>query len=113
MALYTLAVTRLELAGSGAAPFQMGYWAVRETGFVAGLKGKRAATLQPLDEAVLSSLAALLEETVPRLAKQIRSGNFPVYSQDADCTGYCPYHTVCRVNQVRPLEEKLDKRFSL
>lgn len=113
LALYTLAVARLELAGPGAAPFQMGYWSIKETGFIAGLKGKKAATFEPLDDAVLQSLEMLLEETIPRLAGHIRLGDFPVYSQDPDCTGYCPFHTVCRVNQVRPLEEKLDKRFGL
>jgi len=110
LALYTLAVLRLKLAGE-ARPFQMGYWSIRETGFVAGFKGRRADTFQPLDAAVLQSLESILEETVPRLAAHIRAGAFPVYSQDPDCTGYCAFHTVCRVNQVRPLEEKLDKWF--
>ena len=88
----------------------MGFWSVRDKGFVSGFKGRGGDKLNPLEDAVLESLETILEETIPRLAKGIRTGAFPVYSLDEKCTGYCPYHTVCRVNQVRPLEERLAKR---
>lgn len=112
LALYTLAVQRLQMVGDEAVPFQMGYWNLRETGFEPGLKTGRRR-LQPLDRAVLESLETMLDDVVPRLAAGIREGQFPVFSQDPQCTGYCPYRTVCRVNQVRPLQEALDKRFDL
>ena len=46
-----------------------------------------------------------LEETVAALVRGIRRGEFPVHSTDDRCTGYCPYATVCRINQVRSLEK--------
>jgi RecB family exonuclease len=106
LALYTLAVYRLGIAAPGAVPFQMGYWSLRETGFVAGLKGKA----RPIDAAVLSSLETILDGLVPKLVESMRAGQFPVDSRDAHCTGRCVYSTVCRVNEVRPLADKLNKR---
>jgi ATP-dependent helicase/nuclease subunit B len=105
LVLYTLAVQRLDLAGPDAKPFFMGYWSIRETGLVGGMKGSRKANLEPLDEAVLNSLEAMLEEVIPKLAAGIRSGIFPVNNEDPDCTTFCAYNTVCRVNQIRPLQE--------
>lgn len=110
LVLYTLAVQRLDLIGNDAAPFLMGYWSIRETGFVDGVKGSRRNRLAPLDEAVLSSLEAILEEIIPRLAEGIRDGDFSLNVVDPDCTAFCPYNTVCRVNQVRPLQEKLNRQ---
>jgi hypothetical protein len=106
LALYTLAVARMNLAGENALPFQMGYWSIREKGFVPGLKGKAI----PFDEAGLRSLEQLLEMVLPTLVQGMRSGEFPVDSRVKDCTSRCPYNTVCRVNQIRPLAEKLNKR---
>ncbi|MCH7989184.1 MAG: exodeoxyribonuclease V subunit gamma [Planctomycetes bacterium] len=104
LVLYTLAVQRLDLAGPDAKPFLMGYWSIRETGFVGGMKGSRKTKLEPLDEAVLQSLEAMLEEVIPKLAAGIRSGMFPVNNEDPDCTTFCAYNTVCRVNQIRALQ---------
>ncbi len=110
LALYTIAVMRYELAGRGAMPFQMGYWSLRETGYVSGLKGGRSKKPEPLTPESIQQLEQTLDEFVPRLASGIRSGEFPVMSLDDDCTGRCPYSTVCRVNQIRPLDESLEKR---
>jgi ATP-dependent helicase/nuclease subunit B len=104
LVLYTLAVQRLDLAGPDAKPFLMGYWSIRETGFVGGMKGSRKTKLEPLDAAVLQSLEAMLEEVIPKLAAGIRSGIFPVNNEDPDCTTFCAYNTVCRVNQIRALQ---------
>jgi hypothetical protein len=46
-----------------------------------------------------------LAETVGGLVQGIRSGRFAVCSAEDRCTGYCPFHTVCRINQVRSLEK--------
>src|SRR5207245_451783 len=110
VALYTLAVARLELAGAGARPWQMGYWHIRETGFGPDVKQGRARAgepLQPLDQAVWDSLVVTLQQIVPRLATGIRAGKFPVFNADADCTAGCPYNTVCRVAQTRALPEEM------
>jgi hypothetical protein len=42
---------------------------------------------------------------VADLVAGIRSAHFPVYSLDEKCTGICPFHTVCRINQVRSLDK--------
>jgi ATP-dependent helicase/nuclease subunit B len=112
LVLYTLAVARLEIAGPGGRPFQMGYWHVKETGFAAEGQQKRARVgepLPPMDDAVWQALVKTLEEVVPRLAAGIRGGRFAVYNADQDCTAGCPYNTVCRVAQIRALPEILGK----
>ena len=106
LALYLLAVKRLGLVSADAIPFQMGYWALKETGYKPGLVKK----FLPLEAAVVKSLETLLDDLLPRLAEGIRSGNFIVENQDENCTGHCQYRTVCRVNQLRPLAETLGKR---
>lgn len=108
LALYTFAVMRLDLAGPNADPYQMAYWGLRHKGFEMGLKGRGVPTV--LDVATIQSLEQILEETIPRLAAGIRAGNFVVFNTDKDCTGRCPYNTVCRVNQIRALPEHLLKR---
>ncbi len=117
--LYMLAVERLQLAGPGARPGQMGYWFLKAQGFVPGLKtdarrrsnaGQLAmSAIEPLDAAVWSAVLQTLEEVVPRLASGIRRGEFPVYNADQDCTQYCPFDTVCRVGQIRALPPELGK----
>ncbi|HET6426246.1 MAG TPA: PD-(D/E)XK nuclease family protein [Planctomycetaceae bacterium] len=110
LVLYALAVKRLGLVANDALPFQLGYWAVRETGFKTGMSQRG---FSPLDTAVWESLEAMLSTILPRLASGIRSGEFVVDSAHLDCTGHCAYRTVCRVNQVRPIAEKLRKSRSL
>jgi ATP-dependent helicase/DNAse subunit B len=112
LALYALAVLRLEIAGPQAQPWQMGYWHLRETGFISDAKTKRTKSGEPLpaiDDAVWSALVQTLDEIIPRLAAGIRSGRFPVYNADPLCTSGCPYNTICRIAQVRSLPESLHK----
>jgi ATP-dependent helicase/nuclease subunit B len=115
VALYTLAVTRLEVVGAGAWPWQMGYWHIRETGFVPDVKPGRSKAdgpLPPLERAVWESLVQTLEQIVPRLAARMRSGQFPVWNADENCTAGCPYNTVCRVAQIRALPPEMGKNWS-
>ena len=115
LALYTLAVQRLEIAGPGAVPLQFGYWKIRGDGFAPAIKTgrrKKGPGFEPLEEAVWMSLVQMLEEIIPRLARGIRQGKFPVASIDPDCTGFCPYGTVCRVNQVRSVSDTHNKFWS-
>jgi len=111
LALYALAVRRLNITGADAGLFQMGYWNLSETGFVQGLKG-RSKKGAPIDAAVIEVLDTILDDLVPRLAERMRSGQFPVASQDDDCTSRCAYSTVCRVNQVRSLADTLNKHWN-
>jgi ATP-dependent helicase/DNAse subunit B len=112
LALYTLAVSRLEIVGREALPWQMGYWHIRETGFASDARQprqKEGSPLAPLDAAVWKSLVETLENVIPRLAAGIRSGRFQVHNEDPDCTAGCPYNTVCRVAQIRALPPDMGK----
>lgn len=108
LALYALAVRRLGLAGPDAVPFQMGYWLLKETGFKRGYQ-RESKSFDGLDAAAIDSLEQILDDVIPKLAEGLRSGKFLVENADRDCTGHCPYHTTCRVNQIRPLAESLHK----
>lgn len=112
LVLYAFAVKQLGLVAEDALPFQLGYWAVRETGFKAGLSQRGPKGFTRLDAAVWESLEKLLTTILPRLAAGIRAGEFVVDNPDPDCTGRCPYRTVCRVNQIRPVVETLHKNRS-
>jgi ATP-dependent helicase/nuclease subunit B len=108
LVLYALAVRRLGLAPADAVPFQLGYWCLKETGFQTGMSS-RGKGLKPLDATIWQTLEQLVDEVVPRLATGIRSGEFVVENTHEDCTGMCEFRTVCRVNQIRPLANKLQK----
>jgi ATP-dependent helicase/nuclease subunit B len=113
LALYGLAVQRLDLAGPEARLFQLGYWHIREDGFAPGMKTRKQKggdTLPPIEEAAWAALVRTLEEVVPRLAEGIRSGRFDVFNEDVNCSAFCPYSTVCRVGQIRALPDQLQKR---
>ena len=107
LALYVLAVKRLGLVTPDAVPYQMGFWALRDTGFKPGMGRSK---FEPMDAKVIQSLEILLDDLLPRLAERIRSGDFVVENNDPNCTGRCLYRTVCRVSQLRPLAESLEKR---
>ncbi|MBN2477276.1 MAG: PD-(D/E)XK nuclease family protein [Pirellulales bacterium] len=105
--LYAIAVSEILLDDRDSVPWQAGYWYVRNDGFKPrqALKMYRRgeAGLEP--EAGWEQIRSSLDETVVSLVESIRRGEFPVHSSDEHCTGYCPYHTVCRINQVRSLEK--------
>ena len=105
--LYTLAVQKLQLAGTEAEPLQMAYWGLKESGFAPGLKGREAA--KGLDEEMWERLQRSLEKIIPRLAAGIRQSQFPVYNPDIHCTARCAYKSVCRIGQIRALPARLEK----
>jgi ATP-dependent helicase/nuclease subunit B len=107
LALYLLAIKRLGLVGADAVPLQMGYWVLQDTGFKPGI-GR--AKLERISSEKLNWLESVLDQLLPQLAEEIRSGRFVVENEDVHCTGRCPYSTVCRVNQLRPLAATLGKR---
>ena len=114
LALYALAIVRLELVGADASPLLVGYWHIRDQGFTLGLRSrkKKNGGHAALEEAVWDSLVKILDEIVPKLARAMRSGQFPVFNSDKNCTGWCPYHTGCRVVQIRALPDELAKTWS-
>lgn len=114
LALYTLAVCRIEqLLGPRAVPAQMGYWHIRERGFLPGLKPrgwKAGDPLPGLSEAAWDAIAQQIDDVVPRLVESMRRGAFPVFNADESCTARCELRTICRVGQIRSLSPHLHKR---
>jgi hypothetical protein len=115
LALYTLAVTRLQIAGPEAIPLQMGYWHIRVQGFSPAIRQRKRGEgpLEPLEAEVWEALVDTLNTALPKLAAAMRSAKFPVFNADRFCTGRCPYRTVCRVSQIRALPEGLGKTWSV
>lgn len=111
LVLYALAVQRLNLVGENSFPIQAGYWCLKETGWAPLTKPPQAGPQGLVSHADWAALVDVLDELVPRLAAGIRAGRFPVYNSETECTSYCAYKTTCRVNQIRPLEEALDKHW--
>ena len=105
--LYAMAATELILNDHDALPWQTGYWYLSGDGF----KPRQALRMYELVEDHLSpsdvweSIRGILAGTVVGLVEAMRAGQFPVWSDDPDCTGRCPYKTVCRINQIRSLEK--------
>ena len=104
--LYAMATEELLLADEHAMPWRAGYWMVRERGFGRPLEIGELGDdgLRPTEE-WLSRRAAIIER-LTNMVRGIRDGQFPMFSADDDCTGRCPYRTVCRVNQTRNLEKQ-------
>jgi ATP-dependent helicase/DNAse subunit B len=104
--LYALAAEWL-LAERGAAPFRAAYWHISGKGYVE----KEAVKFHAVAEGRLAidpewhALRASLPVRVRSLVEGVRRGEFPMHSIDPDCTGLCPFGTVCRVNQVRSLDK--------
>ena len=111
LALYALAVQRLEIVGIKAEPWQIGYWMLSDTGFNSAVENKKrgGGALSGMSAEDWQTHVGNLEIQVQRFADGIRRGAFPVYSDDKQCTASCPYNTVCRVAQIRPLEKSLEK----
>ena len=105
--LYALAAAELILNDRDALPWQAGYWYLSGDGF----KPRQALQMYELAEDHLGpsetweSIRGILSNTVVGLVQAMRQGQFPVWSDDPECTGRCPYKTVCRINQIRSLEK--------
>jgi len=115
--LYVLAVQELSLAGEGAQVAQAAFWYLKEGGFTAGLKAPRQrgskSGLDLLGADEWAEACADLGRVVPRIVDGMRQGEFPVYNRDDKCMSFCPHRLVCRVAQVRALDERLQKTFEL
>jgi hypothetical protein len=71
--------------GPAAVLFQIAFWSLKESGFVGGMKSKKRGIV-PLDSDALAQLEEILDAVIPRLAGDIRSGQFPVINSDKTCT---------------------------
>ncbi len=107
--LYAMAARRLGMVSPEAVPYQIGYWCLRETGFQTGFSTRKKDSLPPIEAADWLEYEQVIEETIPRLARGIRSGEFVVHNHDENCTSRCAFRTVCRVQQIRPLADTLHK----
>jgi len=111
LALYAVAITRLKLVGDDAVPYLIGYWGIREKGFVPQLtkSGKKWA---PLSAEMLAEWEQTLDRLLPYMVSALRDGQFPVINEDEQCVSRCAYRMVCRVGQVRSVAEPLQKTWS-
>jgi ATP-dependent helicase/DNAse subunit B len=105
--LYALATGELILNDRDAVPWQAGYWYLAADGF----KPKQAlrmyhiagGSLEPTEE--WEAIRSQLPATIVSLVVGMRQGQYPAYNADLNCTGHCPFHTVCRIHQIRSLEK--------
>jgi ATP-dependent helicase/DNAse subunit B len=104
--VYALAVEQLLLKNDQAVPAVAGYWNVKQGGFKPALTMWDASGRQPQVRANWLRRCEELIRKIFELVHGIRRGEFPVFSLDDECTSYCPYRTVCRVNQVRALDKQ-------
>ena len=106
--LYAMAAAELILNDRDGLPWQGGYWYFAEGGF----KPRQALRMYELSggHIVLNetweTIRGFMADTVGGLVKAMRRGEFPVWSDDKDCTGRCPFGTVCRINQIRSLDKE-------
>ncbi len=105
--LYALAVAELLLGDRDSVPWRAGYWYLKDKGFRPrqALKMYKPGKSGLVPDAKWEDLRRGLRDTVANLVRRIRTGQFPVCSTDQQCTGRCPYGTICRINQVRSLEK--------
>ncbi len=112
LALYAVAVMRLKLLGENATPWQVGYWGIKEKGYVAKFVRNSKKGPQQLAEETLAHWEEMLGQVLPAMVQSIRQGEFPVYSTNEKCVERCPFNTICRVNQIRSLPPQLEKIWS-
>jgi len=111
LAIYMRAALELVLQNRDAMPYQMAYWGIKGEGFTPVMNNSKSrGKFKPLEPDQIEQMTSLLHETVPRQAFGIRNGQFPVDSLNIKCTSLCPYSTICRVNEVRSVKQRLDKQ---
>ena len=114
LGIYVAAIRQTGLLGSEPGVFQMLYWKLTGKGCETAQKGSRATkVMQQIDPKFVLDVEAALHDLLPRMAAHIRAGEFPVHNADRDCAGRCDYSTVCRVSQIRSIEEERQKLWSL
>jgi ATP-dependent helicase/DNAse subunit B len=104
--LYALAAEHL-LSSLAAAPFRAAYWHIAGKGYQEkdAVKFRVAVDSQLEANPEWTALESAIKTRVGSLVAGIRGGQFPMHSADDECTGFCEFSTVCRVNQARALEK--------
>jgi hypothetical protein len=103
-ALYVMAAQALLFGGDdGAMPLWAGYWSMDQGVNTSPKFSLECSQDQRSPSEEWESLQGEVIEQIGRFVSDIRRGNFPVFSRDDQCTGYCPFCTVCRVAQIRSL----------
>jgi ATP-dependent helicase/nuclease subunit B len=100
--LYALAAERL-LVAIDAVPLAASYWHVSDRGHQPTIEFHLHASGQLKLSPQWRALRDDLRHRIGALVSHVRGGQFPMSCTDEKCTSRCPYHTVCRVNQVRAL----------
>ncbi len=105
--LYAIAAMELLLNDRDPRPWQAGYWNVAKDGF----RSRQSLVMYKLAGGDIEKTQQWentrmdLEKIIPLLVQNIRRGVFLVFNPLQDCTRYCPFHTVCRIRQIRSLEK--------
>jgi len=105
--LYALAVADLLMPERDPLAWQAAYWYLSKGGF----KSKQAMAMHEFDgerirpDASWEETRELLASAIVSLVDGIRRAEFPVYNEDEKCTSFCPFSTICRINNIRSLEK--------
>lgn len=108
--LYTLAAEKYLFADEDARALSAGYWNVRSNGFEKNRK-KIGFSVREIAEQTLTTtpeweeLLPVMQERIQQIIRGVRSGMFPVYNDDKNCTASCSCNTMCRIAQIRSLEK--------
>ena len=92
--LYALAVERLLLHEEGAAFRDVGYWELRDRGYL------------PVTKIEWESFREALEARVEKAVARLRGGLFMVRPRRDDCASHCDYRAVCRIGQMRSIAKR-------
>lgn len=106
--LYCLAACELILSDCDAVPIGAGYWQLREGGFNHRkmVQPYRLSDKHPKVTEEWEAFRSRLPQIVCSLVEGLQTGQFPVFNSDPDCTGRCPWNTLCRINTIRALEKQ-------
>jgi hypothetical protein len=78
-----------------------GYWCIDRKGGFQPWSTAREQDDDSRSDTAWEEEKSKLARRLVALARAAQRGEFPMASSDADCTGNCPFHTVCRVHQAR------------
>ncbi|MEM6331274.1 MAG: PD-(D/E)XK nuclease family protein, partial [Planctomycetota bacterium] len=109
--LYTLATQQHVLRGEGAAPWRLGYWALRDGGFKPPKRGNQAVApskladdgLQPTED--WAKFGDAVRQRLGQIVRGIRGGEFPAISPDENYVDRGEFRTISRMGQARSLQK--------
>ena len=103
--LYSMAAAELLASDQLTVGLEAGYWGIKgkDKGYKTYLELSTFDNGTPLENTDWKERRGLTIEKVVQIVRGVRGGHFPVFSLDKKCTGRCPMHTVCRIQQIRSL----------